>query len=140
MTPTTTANVAPNTKNGSHVHGGNWWMRGIYNSGTVTGTTPPTATDSYPGDRVSGVFGGGRAGDGTRWYIGPMSKPTTIGIPAPNTTAGTCDRGMASSPHSGIIQVSLCDGSVRSVSAGIDANTWWFACTKAGGEVLGSNW
>jgi len=48
------------------------------------------------------------------------------------------DRG--SSPHPGGIQVSLADGSVRFVGAGIDSATWWAALTPAGGEVLGSNW
>ena len=132
--------VAPNVLNGTNSAGGSWWMRGIYRAGTVTGTTPPSGTDSYPGDRVSAVFGGGRSGDGTRWYVGASAKPTIFGIRQPNTTAGICDRGQASSPHTGIICVTMADGSVRSVSASIDANTWWFACTKSGGEVLGGNW
>ncbi len=125
--------------NGAHQHGGSWWLRGVYNSGTVSGTSPPSATDSYPGDRVSPVFGGGRGGDGTLWYTGANAKPTVFGIPKGNTTSGPCDRGLASSPHTGLIVVGLCDGSVRSVSSGIDAPTWWAACTRNGGEPAG-NW
>jgi hypothetical protein len=137
---TTAAVAAPNALNGNNSAGGSWWMRGIYNSGTITGTSPPSATDSYPGDRVSAVFGGGKSGDGTQWYIGPSSKPNIFGIPPNNTTSGICDRGLASSPHVGIIVVGMGDGSVRTVSSSVDANTWWAACTRTGGEVLGPNW
>jgi prepilin-type N-terminal cleavage/methylation domain-containing protein len=127
-------------RNSSNDAGGTWWMRGIYTSGTISGTSPPGGgDDSFPGDRLSGVFGGGLGNDGTRWYIGVDSKPTIFRIPAPNTTAGVCDRGQASAPH-GLIQVSMCDGSVRSVSSSISANTWWYALTRNGGEVLGSDW
>jgi prepilin-type N-terminal cleavage/methylation domain-containing protein len=132
--------AAPNVKNGSNSAGGSWWMRGIYRAGTVTGTTPPNSGDSYPGDRVSPVFAGGRSGDGTRWYVGVDSKPTIFGIPSPNTEAGVCDRGLASSPHSGLIQVTLGDASTRTVRGSIDAATWWAACTRNGGETLGGNW
>jgi prepilin-type N-terminal cleavage/methylation domain-containing protein len=135
---TNVALVGP--RNGSQSAGGTWWMRGIYSNGTVNGSGAETGSDdSYPADRVSGVFGGGYGNDGTRWYIGTDSKPTIFRIPSPNTTSGVCDRGQASSPH-GLIQVSMCDGSVRSVSSSISATTWWYALTRNGGEVLGSDW
>jgi len=44
------------------------------------------------------------------------------------------------SPHSGVMNVGLGDGSVRSVSQGVTANTWWAALTIDGGEILGSDW
>ncbi|AMV30267.1 putative major pilin subunit [Gemmata sp. SH-PL17] len=127
-------------KNGPNSAGGSWWLRGIYNSGAFTGTGSPPNTDSYPGDRVSPVFGGGVSGDGTRWYIGLDAKPTIFGIPGNNNTSGICDRGQASSPHSGLIQVGLADGSVRTVSSGVSAATWWAACTRNGGDMVGSDW
>jgi prepilin-type N-terminal cleavage/methylation domain-containing protein/prepilin-type processing-associated H-X9-DG protein len=46
----------------------------------------------------------------------------------------------AISPHTGGINAALGDGSVRFVSQGVSPNTWWFALTPAGGEVLGSDW
>ncbi|MBN9122048.1 MAG: DUF1559 domain-containing protein [Planctomycetes bacterium] len=131
---------APNVKNGNNSAGGSWWLRGIYHGGAFTGSGAPPNADSYPGDRVSAVFGGGVSGDGTRWYVGTDSKPYIFGIPGNNTTSGICDRGVASSPHSGLIQVGLVDGSVRSVNSGISATTWWYACTRNGGETLGSDW
>jgi type II secretory pathway pseudopilin PulG len=39
-----------------------------------------------------------------------------------------------------VCQVLLFDGSVRSVSPSISIPTWIYACTPAGGEVLGSDW
>ena len=137
VTPTSVA--APNVRNGANSAGGTWWMRGIYRSGTITGTTPPGSSDSYPADRVSGVFGGGIGADNTKWYVGVDSKPNVFGIPTPNTTAGRCDRGLASSPHTGVIVVAMADGSVKLVSSSVDAVTWWAACTRNGGETLG-NW
>jgi prepilin-type N-terminal cleavage/methylation domain-containing protein len=132
---------APNSTNGSNSAGGSWWMRGIYRASTLSGgNISGGSDDSFPGDRVSPVFGGGYSSDGTRWYVGTDSVPYIFGVPAPNTTSGPCDRGVASSPHSGVIEVAMCDGSVRGVSRSVSPQTWWFALTRNGGEVLGSNW
>src|SRR5260370_41056270 len=38
------------------------------------------------------------------------------------------------------IQVALLDGSVRMITERISSETWWAACTPAGGEVLGADW
>jgi prepilin-type N-terminal cleavage/methylation domain-containing protein len=132
---------SPNTRNGTNSAGGSWWMRGIYRGSTiVSGHISGGSDDSYPGDRVSPVFGGGRSNDGTRWYVGVNSKPYIFGIPPNNKTNGTCDRGVASSPHPTVINVSMADGSIRSVSSGVNAQVWWYACTRDGGEVLPGNW
>jgi prepilin-type processing-associated H-X9-DG protein len=47
---------------------------------------------------------------------------------------------VAISPHTGGINVGLADGSVRNVAQGVSPNTWWFALTINGGEVLGPDW
>jgi prepilin-type N-terminal cleavage/methylation domain-containing protein/prepilin-type processing-associated H-X9-DG protein len=46
----------------------------------------------------------------------------------------------ASSYHTGGVNVGMGDGSVRFVSDGISFPTWQAAGTRAGGEVLGSDW
>jgi prepilin-type N-terminal cleavage/methylation domain-containing protein len=51
-----------------------------------------------------------------------------------------CNPALPQTAHSGGIQAALADGSVRVVSRDITAQTWYFACTPAGGEVLGSDW
>jgi prepilin-type processing-associated H-X9-DG protein len=42
--------------------------------------------------------------------------------------------------HTSGMNVSLADGSVRTLSNNISPTTWWYACTPSGGEVLGSDW
>ena len=119
--------------------GGTWWMRGVFRGSTQTVGTG--TQDSYPGDRLSAVFGGGRGRDGVVWLTGTASKfqvmpnnPTAVAA-----QGGQCDRRLASTPHT-VMQVGLADGSVRTLSASTDVNTWAAALTPAGGEVLGSNW
>jgi prepilin-type N-terminal cleavage/methylation domain-containing protein len=51
-----------------------------------------------------------------------------------------CDPNLAQSPHAGGINAALGDSSVRFVSDKVSPRTWWFACTPAGGEVLGPDW
>src|SRR5262249_3923040 len=51
-----------------------------------------------------------------------------------------CDPRLASTPHGSGMQVCLADGSVRSLMAGISPQTWWAACTPAGGEILGDDY
>src|SRR5262249_24725500 len=70
------------------------------------------------------------------YCIGPSSKF----LVQPNPFRGNCDPTLASSPHTGGINAGMLDGSVRFVSAGISGQTWWAACTPAGGEVLGNDW
>jgi len=84
---------------------------------------------------------------------GPIIASNDVGDPVgnaaifqqrpPNGTpnnAATCDGGRASSPHTGGINASLGDGSVRFVSNNITPVTWWAAFTPAGNEVLGPDW
>ncbi|CAN5198139.1 hypothetical protein BH11PLA2_BH11PLA2_37540 [soil metagenome] len=116
--------------------GGNWWMRGIYRSGTFTGGgSPPGATDSFPADRLSPVFGGGRGADNTLWAIGAASKFLT----QPKDIFNGCDNQLASTPHRGMT-VALADGSVRFLDPRISSNTWWALCTTAAGDQPGNDW
>jgi prepilin-type N-terminal cleavage/methylation domain-containing protein/prepilin-type processing-associated H-X9-DG protein len=81
-------------------------------------------------------------------YIGPAYTP--LWTPNPNycqsnieTITGSgfsvcmC---RATSPHTGGINAGMGDGSVRFVAQGISGNTWYWACTPQGGEVLGPDW
>ncbi len=60
--------------------------------------------------------------------------------PTYNSSSATCDPRLASAPRSAGILVGLGDGSCRMVSASVDPNTWWYACTPDQGEVMGSDW
>jgi prepilin-type N-terminal cleavage/methylation domain-containing protein len=117
--------------------GGTWWMRGVYHGQQLFNGGNPSAQDSYPGDRLSAVFGGGRGRDGVNWLQGTASR--FLVRPQPFLLRpGPCDRRLASTPHQAM-NVLLADGSVRGMSASIDPVIWAGALTPAGGEVLG-NW
>jgi hypothetical protein len=56
--------------------------------------------------------------------------------PAVNAAQDALPQGMSS----GGLQVCLADASVRTVTRGTSAATWFAACTPAGGEALGADW
>lgn len=66
---------------------------------------------------------------------GNTNFPTPQVQPAP----GQCDWQRPNTAHSGV-QVAMCDGSARSVSASVSQATWQAANTPQGGEALGSDW
>ena len=125
--------------NGTGNPGGNWWMRGVLH-GARTGLSG--SDDSFPGDRLSGVFAGGRGNDGTRWLQGTASLFQVQPVKPLQTAkaGGHCDKRLASSGHTGGMNVGMGDGSVRFLPQGISPTTWFFALTPSGGEVLGSDW
>jgi prepilin-type N-terminal cleavage/methylation domain-containing protein len=122
--------------NGTGNPGGVWWMRGVFHGFQALGGG---TDDSYPADKLSAVFAGGRGIDGALWRTGSASK---FLVQPKNFLhdPGPCDRSVASSPHAAGMNVALGDGSVRFLSQGMSGATWWAACTPAGGEVLGNDW
>jgi hypothetical protein len=86
--------------------------------------------------------------DGPGFFYFPyFAVPATNGDPLGpvslfqvRPTPGKCDSSRASTAHTGGMQVTLADGSVRTLSSGMSGTTWWAAVTPAGGEVLGSDW
>jgi prepilin-type N-terminal cleavage/methylation domain-containing protein len=123
--------------NGTGNPGGVWWMRGVFHGSQVFGTSG--GDDSYPGDRLSAIFGGGRGTDGVRWTTGPASKFQVLPQRA-LVNPGPCDRRLASSGHTAGMNAALADGSVRFLAQNIEPATWWAACTPKGGEVLPNDW
>lgn len=122
-------------------HGGVWWMRGVYHSGVQPNPmTPPTQNDSFPGDRLSGIFAGGMGNDGTQWMTGPPSKFIVLPRNFLNPTANSdCDNRKASSSHRGI-NAALADGSVRFLLPTLRDTTWWALCTVEAGDQPGEDW
>jgi len=57
-----------------------------------------------------------------------------------NATTAICNGGIASSPHTGGINVGMADGSVRTVTKAVSTQTWWAAFTPSLGDQLGSDW
>ncbi len=54
--------------------------------------------------------------------------------------SGGYSTALATSSHTGGINIGLGDGSVRFLPQGVSGVTWWSAMTINGGEVLGSDW
>jgi prepilin-type N-terminal cleavage/methylation domain-containing protein len=121
--------------------GGNWWMRGIFHPTASGGPSTGAPEDSFPGDRLSAVFGGGVGYDNTRWLQGAFSmfQVQPNGPFLSTAQGGKCDRRLASTPHQSM-QAAMADGSVRSISASISKETWWIAVTADQGEAMAADW
>jgi prepilin-type N-terminal cleavage/methylation domain-containing protein len=76
------------------------------------------------------------ANQGAPNAIGPKS----IFQVQPTPFLGNCDPTRAATAHAGGIQVGLVDGSVRTLAPSLSGTTWAAAVTRAGDEVLGSDW
>jgi prepilin-type N-terminal cleavage/methylation domain-containing protein len=98
------------------------------------------ATGPYPG-----VYDGGNMW--ARWdnldYWQPTFAAWVTGAgsmfqdsPSPYTYGGPCNPRVAQTSHTGIMNVGLGDGSVRSLSSSLSADVWWQLCTPAGREVV----
>jgi prepilin-type N-terminal cleavage/methylation domain-containing protein len=115
-------------RNGSF-SGGNYWA---YSTNASPAFPAPMNAPRpfYPGFEISffTAFPGGAnaIGPGSMFQVQP--PPTN------------CDPTRASTGHSGVIQACMVDGGVRTITPSITPTTWWWACTPAGGEVLGSDW
>ena len=70
-------------------------------------------------------------------YVNGVPTGTPFQV-APGLNA--CDWRIMQGGHSGTMNVLLGDGSVRGVSSGISAVTWWSACMPADGNPLGADW
>jgi prepilin-type processing-associated H-X9-DG protein len=77
--------------------------------------------------------------------VGPAYLPL-IAPPVTYCTSNTWSNGFsaclcrATSPHTGGINAAMGDGSVHFVAQGISGGTWFYACTPANGDILGSDW
>jgi prepilin-type N-terminal cleavage/methylation domain-containing protein len=87
---------------------------------------------------------GPRAGNG--WAVVPYhpahvaSFHSGFNTPQFDTSPEACDPLRVHSITPGVIQVSLCDGSVRSVSPSVSLATWQAACSPRGNETLAADW
>jgi prepilin-type N-terminal cleavage/methylation domain-containing protein/prepilin-type processing-associated H-X9-DG protein len=125
--------------NGTGNPGGTWWMRGVYHGVKSFNSGSPGGDDSYPGDRLSAVFGGGVGIDGTVFLTGAASMFINPGGDFLNSP-GKCDRRVPTSPHTGGMNAALGDGSVRFLMSTLSPTTWWQALQPADGAPLGADW
>jgi prepilin-type N-terminal cleavage/methylation domain-containing protein/prepilin-type processing-associated H-X9-DG protein len=82
---------------------------------------------------------------GTLWFIGSAHTARYNHVSPPNSFACTANNSdndgphPASSRHPGVVNVLMCDGSVRSGKSSIDRFVWRAIGSKAGGEVVSSD-
>ena len=86
----------------------------------------------------------GRSTVGAPWIYGYHSTTVYFHVAPPNSRSCMYPPGRiqttASSAHESGVNVVLCDGSVRSVNAGISLSTWRSVGSRNGNEVLGNDW
>ena len=100
--------------------------------------TPPTPT-------ASGQNRGNFADDdisGAKWVSGQPALTRYLHVMPPNTW--TCRSGLqmshvASSRHPGVVNVMMCDGSVKAIKSTVNLNAWWALGSRAGGEAISSD-
>lgn len=73
-------------------------------------------------------------------YWAPAFARYTTAIFQISPTATQCDPERAQTAHAKGMHVAKGDGSVRVLTTKLRAQTWWYACTPSGGEVLGEDW
>jgi prepilin-type N-terminal cleavage/methylation domain-containing protein/prepilin-type processing-associated H-X9-DG protein len=103
--------------------------------------SPPTPTAA--GEDMA------RRGDnnisGAMWTSGQPALTRYVHVMPPNTW--TCRQPglglqmshVASSRHPGIVNVLMCDGSVKAIKQTVNINAWWALGTRAGSEVLSAD-
>jgi prepilin-type N-terminal cleavage/methylation domain-containing protein len=125
--------------NGTLDWGGNTWWE----------WAPKFAADVTPFEATNGVDRGGRVAaagliftkPGLKFLVQPQLPYCTTTFVSRERVGGTGNicHFTANTPHP-IMQVGLADGSVRGINGAITPQTWWYAITPAGQEVLGSDW
>jgi prepilin-type processing-associated H-X9-DG protein len=75
------------------------------------------------------------------WQIprSPGYVPCLMFQDTPHPTS-SCDNARAQTPHAGVMNVTLADGSVRGVSPAMDSLTWAYACDPRDGQALPADW
>src|SRR5262245_19100398 len=96
-----------------------------------------TFNDVYP-VTTNGATQPSRAG--VTFQVAPRYRGTNgllVGHDFSPAPSGWCDPALAQTPHRGGMLAAMGDGSVRTVSPGIDPSMYWAAVTPAGGEAIG---
>ena len=110
--------------------------------------------EKYANCNSTGPYPTGQADGGTMWarwdwtdYWQPtfaawVTGPTSMfqDVPYPHTHGGECNPRLAQTPHAGVMNVGMADGSVRSLSAELSGDVWWTLCTPDEGDIPGEEY
>jgi len=110
---------------------GTWglWAHGAWNYNYC----PAFAVGSPAGVNYASGFQNGGTGQ-----AGPNSK--FVSVSASAYSSNTSYINFTTAIHTGSMNASLADGSVRTLNSGLSGQTWWAACTPSYGDLLGSDW
>jgi prepilin-type N-terminal cleavage/methylation domain-containing protein len=115
------------------VWGGSGANPNTFNMNKATATSTPPAPPTVPTASSTSSYAG------TDWgptYLYTTTSPFLVVGTTPAESALT----VPSSCHSGMLQVSLMDGSVRGITSGVSAYSWSCANLPADGNVFDSSW
>ncbi len=138
---------------------------GIGSSNTLDSTSPSSAAvqttqnstnDSTPQEYygICKASGGptlnatlvGEDSSGSKWFDGYASQTRYNHVMPPNSFACQDDNSVGTqaaippaSRHPGVVNVLMCDGSVRAIKSTINITTWWAVGTRAGAEVISAD-
>jgi prepilin-type N-terminal cleavage/methylation domain-containing protein/prepilin-type processing-associated H-X9-DG protein len=131
----------------------NTWSPYVGTGRYPAGISDGTSNTIFYTDKLMSCNSGHWGGDNYWPDWGPTIQSSDLGQPTgpgftfqvqPSYNSGSqtanCTADIASSPHTGGINVGLADGSVHFVASGISGNTWWHAMTPSAGDILGSDW
>lgn len=79
---------------------------------------------------------------GAMWMSGQPALTRYLHVMPPNTW--TCRSGLqmshvANSRHPGIVNVLMCDGSVKAIKSSVNINAWWALGSRSAGEVISAD-
>jgi prepilin-type N-terminal cleavage/methylation domain-containing protein/prepilin-type processing-associated H-X9-DG protein len=79
---------------------------------------------------------------GAMWMSGQPALTRYVHVMPPN--GWSCRSGLqiahvANSRHPGVVNVLMCDGSVKAIKSSVNVNTWWALGSRAGSEVISAD-
>jgi prepilin-type N-terminal cleavage/methylation domain-containing protein len=80
------------------------------------------------------------SGDQPKGLAAKFQVQPRYGCDNGNGVGGCGDGDLANTAHTAGIMCGMGDGSVRFVASGVSAQTWWYALTPNGGDILGNDW
>ena len=125
-----------------------WGAGALRYPASITDGTGQTIFYTEKGVRAYGTGGWAPGGDQNYWPDwGPCVSSIEGGQPVGAAAKfqigqklGVSNGNIASTPHTAGIMVAMGDGSVRLVTNVLSGNTWWYALTPSGNDILGTDW
>ena len=122
----------------------NWQCGATYPASISDGTS----NTIFYAEKYAGCGSSSPSGNLWAWGWDPNASPVyAVGVTGPQNWQQqpspwqtNCNPTLASSPHTSGMNVALGDGSVRFLSSGMSANTFWLATTPDDGAPLPSDW